>query len=183
MDLQKWISENLPNDELLWKGPMLKQVNWVRDRLVGLVSAGLDERIQVQVISTHMSKSCHLPVYQLLRRDLGLEIVLRSNFHDWKMSVISEDSINADFGGLFHTMSPIEPDYTGDPLCSVYFEGFPQDRIFGYLDEGVRKRWSAEIYGNESLWTAIWLILKNLGAIKPLVWITREAHMKKELEG
>lgn len=180
--LQEWINGHPVRDEMLWKGAFGHQVMFVRDRLVSLFGTGLDYDQQkeiARVISTHRSKSIELPVYQLARPDQDLRIVLRNNFYNWKMSVLSETPIQADFDGLFHTTPPIDPDYTGDQLHPVYFEGFPHDLIFGYLAESDGRRWSAEIPTDESLWTSVFLMMRSLNNVKPLVWLTRESHRKE----
>jgi len=181
--LQAWISEQLVPDEMLWKGAWGHQVQFVRDSLVPLVAVGLDyedHQNVAWVISTHRSKSIDLPVYRLERPDLGLTLILRNNFYNWKLSVISTQPIGADFSGLFHTSPPIDPKYTGDPLHRVYFEGFPEDLIFGYY-EANKQQFSAEIQSDEVLYTALFLLMRQLGAIKPAVWHTAASH-KAELD-
>lgn len=158
--LQEWVNEQLVGDEMIWKGAFGSQISFVR-RLTGLMATGLSYKAMddiTHVIATHRSKSITLPVYELSRPDLGLRLILRDNFHNWKLSVISERPIDADFSGLFHTTPPVEPAYTGEPLSSVYFEGFPGDLIFGYYNDqqgGTRQKWSAEIYGDHSLYTVV----------------------------
>jgi hypothetical protein len=177
--LQRWVSEHVVKDEMLWKGAWGDQIQFVRDTLVGLFSAGLyyeDIAAIPDVISTHRSKSIELPVYELKRSDIGLTLYLRGNFHDWKLSVVSERPIEADFTGLFHTTPPIDPDYTGDSLHPVYFEGFPRELVFGYYEPSDKKRWSACIGGSYTVYTTVFLILRALGVIKPHVWHTPESH-------
>jgi hypothetical protein len=182
--LQKWINERTVGDEMIWKGAFGHQVGFVRDTICNLVGWGLDyedkERI-ADVVSVHTSKSIVLPVYDLRRPDLGLRLVMRNNFYNWKLSVISKKPIIADFSGLFPTTPPVEPDYTGNPLSPVYFEGFPKELIFGYYETSDKKKWSAEIGGDYSLHTTIFLMLRSLDVVKPHQWHTRESH-KKELE-
>lgn len=180
--LQEWANGNPPREEMSWKDGFWDQVVFVRDRLAPLIGVGLgyDEQKQiVTVISTHISKSIRLPVYQLERPDRDLQIILRNNFYNWKMSVLSETPIETDFSGLFHTTPPIEPEYTGDPLHPVYFEGFPNDFIFSYYADSDRRRWSAEIHSDEILYTTIYMIMRSLGHIKPLKWHTRESHQEE----
>jgi len=154
------------------------QIMFARDNLCSLVSAGLPydrERKTLTVISTHRSKSVVLPVYNFERPDLGLRFVARENFYNWKLSVISERPIDCDFAGLFKTTPPIQPEYTGDPLSSVYFEGFPEDLVFGYYETN-KCRFSAEIGGDQAMWTVLFLIMRSVGAIKARPWHTRESH-------
>lgn len=147
--------------------------------LGNMVGVGLpyDEcRKNVLVISTHKSKSCLLPVVEIVRPDLRLRLTIRDNFYDFKLSVESDscliwsDVTNVVFPTLFDTTPPPDPKYTGDYLASVYFEGFPKDRIFGYYQPSGGSRFSASIYGREALWTVIFLIMREVGVIKPLEW-------------
>ena len=145
-DLQEWMNAQMVGDDMLWKGAWGRQLSFARDSLASLVGVGLkyEERKKIAtVISEHRSKSIMLPVYCLTREDLGLKLILRDNFYNWKLSVISEVPIEADFAGLFQTSPPVEPEYTGDPLHPVYFEGFPNDLIFSYYDKSDKKKWSA----------------------------------------
>ena len=177
--LQEWISAQVVADDMLWKGGFGHQMQFIRDTLTGVFSVGLEyeERQQTpMVISTHRSKSITLPVVEFSRPDMELRLVVRHNFYNWKLSVISGTPIEADFTGLFPITFPTEPEYTGNPLSSVYFEGFPEELVFGYYEPSDRKQWSAEIHGDYALWTTVYLIMKTLGVIKPHVWTTKESH-------
>jgi len=179
--LQEWFNAQRAEtpDEMYYKEASGSQVMFVRDQLSYLVASGLvyeEARDICRVISTHTSKSVKLPVYQLSRPDLGLRLILRGNFHDWKLSVISEKPITADFAGLFHTTPPVEPDYTGNELAGVYFEGFPRELVFGYYEASDKLRWSAAIGGQFALWTTVFLIMRASGALGPKEWTTRATH-------
>jgi hypothetical protein len=179
--LQKWISDQIVDDRMRWKGAFGEQMAFIRDSLVPLMGAGLiyhEKKEIADVISTHRSKSIILPVVEVTREDLGVRFTMRDNFHNWKLSVLSEKPIEADFSGLFYTTPPIDKSYTGDPLHHVYFEGFPEDRIFGYYETN-KRRFSAEIWGDQSMWTTVFLIMRSIGAIKPHTWHTRESHRKE----
>lgn len=182
--LQAWSSAQTIGDEMLWKGAWGAQVQYLRDRLSTLVGAGLDyedSRDIAHVISTHRSKSIVLPVCELARPDLGLRLILRNNFYDWKISVVSKRPIVADFSGLFHTTPPIDPTYTGNQLAPVYFEGFLREWVFGYYAESDGRQWSASVGGDAAIWATVFLVMRALGAIKPLIWHTQESH-RKELD-
>jgi hypothetical protein len=96
------------------------------------------------------------------------------------MSVISASEINVDFTGLFYTVPPMDPSYTGDQLASCCFEGFPHELIYGYFEPSDKKKFSAEISGNHTLWTVMFLMMRSFGAIKPCTWHTRESHRADE---
>lgn len=177
--LQDWVNDHVIGDEMYWKGAAGSQISFVRDRLVSLAGWGRywrETKRSVTVISTHTSKSIELPVYKIERP--GLTLILRDNFHDWKLSVISETPIIADFTGMFHTTPPIAPKYTGDQLSSVYFEGFPEQYIFGYYEPSDKKKFSACIGSEYTLCTTVFLILRSLGHVKPMIWHTEETRRK-----
>lgn len=179
--LQSWINAHLVDDEMRWKGAFGHQMSFIRDRLVPLMGEGLiwqEQEAIVDVISTHRSKSIILPVVEVTRQDLGLRFTMRDNFHNWKLSVRSEKPIEADFAGLFHTTPPLDKKYTGDALASVYFEGFPEDRIYRYYEENKRE-FSAEIDGDNALWTTVYLIMRAIGAVQPLKWHTEATHREE----
>ena len=159
---QKWISEHVARDELLWKGAFGDQVSFLRGPLCYAVAWGLKKLEDVEkipdVIGTHRSKSIELPVVEYSRPDLGLRLVVRGNFHDYKLSVESERPIEADFTGLFDVDD-------SDYLSPTLFEGFPKDRIYGPYAKNHRK-FSADIGTDHTLYTTVFLIMRALGAVK-----------------
>lgn len=177
LDLQSWANANEPGKEMFYAQGFWNQVMFLRDDVAGVLSSGLGaySKIEGRVISQHRSKSVNLPVVAFVRPDLELRIVLRNNFYNWKMSVSSKAPIEADFTGLFIESPPLEPDYTGDNLSHVYFEGFPREEIFGYRKSDSLK-WSAEIHSNFDLMTTLFLIMRGLKQVKPLVYTTRATH-------
>lgn len=179
--LQDWFNAQraATPDEMFYKEASGSQIMFVRDQLNYLVASGLyfeEARDICGVISTHTSKSVKLPVYELYRPDLGLRLILRNNFYDWKLSVISAQPIVADFAGLFKTTPPVDEKYTGSELSACYFEGFPRELVFGYYESSDKCQWSAAIGGNFALWTTVFLLMRSLGAVKPLIWHTPESR-------
>ncbi|HEX9640566.1 MAG TPA: hypothetical protein VGB13_04560 [Candidatus Krumholzibacteria bacterium] len=172
--LEEWFNRQwkATPDEMFYKQASGRQIMFVHS-VAALFNAGrkYEEHARVEVIATHTSKSVLLPVYSIERAD-GLRLVMRDNFYNWKLSVISERPIEADFAGLFHTTPPLDSSHNGNPLSPVYFEGFPRELVFGYYEPSDRRRFSAEIWGEHSLWTTIFLILRALGFVKPLRWST-----------
>ncbi|MGN6108748.1 MAG: hypothetical protein ACTHU0_26825 [Kofleriaceae bacterium] len=137
----------------------------------------------VYVIGEHRSKSRTLPVVLYARPDIDTYVVVRNNFYNYKISVSAPRLVrNELFPYLFHTSPPVEPDYTGDPLASCYFEGFPDDLIFDYHSVAEREghgRWSCEVWGETSYKMACFGIMQGLGLIHPKQWNTREAHRRQ----
>lgn len=141
--------------------PYLQQVHFVRDRLAYLVWRDVpyqnlpngvereDVKALVQVVGEHRSKSVRLPVYQLCRPDLGIRFVLRDNYHDWNVSVISERAIPEERGFEFNS------DY-------LFFQGFPDaDQFQGYGHVSHRK-FSFSTTGEHDLYAQIGLIMRNV---------------------
>lgn len=155
--LQKWYREWLKEHEetdLIYAGaggkPSLHQVHFVRDTLSSIVNMGIryedlpktdiglgyEERDAGFVISEHGSKSVRLPVYLLERADLGLKFVLRNNFYDWNITVVSELPVMADLEGFATDISPREKEEgrwqrPGDYWGYCFFQGFPDDMCLG----------------------------------------------------
>lgn len=192
----KWLEEH-KNTDLIYvsrseHGPYLKQVHFIRDNIARLLWADVyyydmprepaprtDCVETAWVIGEHRSKSVRLPVYSIERPDKGIRLVLRDNYHDWKLSVISETSIQSDlFPYLFKTEPPPDPDYTGYDLSACYFEGFPEELVFGYYAQNPSK-WSASLGSDEGLWTVTLVIAKALGIVEPRRSLTRAEHRAK----
>jgi len=181
--IQEWIDQQLVGDEMIWKGSWGRQLEFLRDDLQHLAGAGLSyqkrkEAEVARVISTHRSKSIDLPVVEFARPDLGIRFIVRNNFHNWKLTVLSEKPIEADFGPVFCTKPPPEPEYTGDHLRPVYFEGFPEDLVRGYWSQNKRE-WSAEIHSDHSMWMVVHMCMRALGALPDCRYTTREEHRKQ----
>lgn len=101
---------------------------------------------QIEVISTHMSKSVELPVYRLKLKD-GTIFILRDNFYNWKISVISPKSVTANFVELFDPREVIH---------AVYCEGFPKDLVFGSYSQNSQK-FTVELKNNDEVYMFFWI--------------------------
>jgi hypothetical protein len=181
--LQEWVKQQTVDDKMSWKEASEEQMRFLFDlQDLVLIDIPREERLNhILVISTHCSKSISLPVVKIERPDHSLTFILRNNFYNWKLSVISKEPVVANFDGLFFTVPPIEPEYTGDPLHRCYFEGFPQEYIFGYYEKSDKKKWSCELHDDSYLQITLFLIMRSLGFIKPNKWHTKESH-RKELD-
>lgn len=181
--IDEWMRTHPIGLEKLWKGAAGDQLEFVRDviarSLMGkeLTLDDFQRRNVCTIISEHRSKSIKLPVYMINRPDWGLCLVLRNNFYNWKLSVISKQPIMSFFDDLFYCHPPRDEDYTGDCLHPVYFEGFPEDLIFSYYGPSDKKTWSAEIRDNHRLYMTIVLILRALGHTQCLRQTTEEEHL------
>jgi hypothetical protein len=154
VDVTAWVRVNKPNDNLIYKDGLAEQVCFVRDTLGGRLLGNYfeSERNPIMVISTHTSKSVLLPVYQITLPKHGIEIILRYNFYDWKISIASEEPIECDFMGLFDEKQRIP---------AIYCEGFPYDKVYGSYAEN-HSKFTFEIGTNYDLYTLMFLLKKCL---------------------
>ena len=136
--LQDWANAHEPKDEMLWKRGYWDQIVFVRDEIHRLFVVTYEEskKNPVMVVSTHTSKSIELPVYSI--KIPGIEVRMRYNFYDWKVSIRSDLPVPDVFHNIINK---------GEKVHQVYFEGFQNDWIFGSYREDPHQ-FSVEI-GNE----------------------------------
>jgi len=157
IDLLTWSRVNDTKDTMIYKDGFWTQVIFIRNTIMGLLSDSYEdyESNLAMVINTHMSKSILLPVYQINLKKYGITMILRDNFHDWKVSVISEKALNVDFKEVFKEDSK--------PIPKVYCEGFIEEQVFGrYIDN--KNKFTVEVYDDNRLYVFIYLLkdyLKN----------------------
>jgi len=123
--LQDWIMGNIPEDKMLWKDSMEKQVLFIRDTLYQAFPIKTREEFNqfkdsLMVISEHASKSINLPVYRVSWK--GMVCILRNNFYDWKVSVRSAKKISVDLS-LYGFK-------TKEEVTHGYCEGFKAEWVY-----------------------------------------------------
>lgn len=155
VNVTAWIRVNEPNPNLLYGKGLGKQLCFVRDEINPLLRSSYKEWVENEplVISTHRSKSVLLPVYQIKLEKYGIEMILRNNFYDWKVSIKSEKTLSFDFMGLFDTKKEIN---------AVYCEGFPKDKVYGSFEKN-SSQFTIEIDSNYELYTFFFLLKNYLG--------------------
>lgn len=159
IDLLTWSRVNEPDDKMTYKDSYWRQITFIRDKINYLLNDGetyeyISEN-PVLVINTHRSKSIILPVCKINLTRYGIIIILRNNFYDWKISVVSEQDLNVDFKEIFNEKEAIH---------YVYCEGFQENQVFGLFTES-KKEFTVSIGGNENLYVFMYLLknyLKNL---------------------
>ena len=148
--LTDWEQKHRPDENLLWKGGFREQISFVSNVISGILAKDSDEleqiSSQIEVISTHRSKSVKLPVYCLKLKD-GTTFVMRDNFYDWKISVITLKSVNTNFVELFNPEKVIH---------AVYCEGFPEDLVFGSYSQNSRQ-FTIELKDNYQVYMFFWI--------------------------
>lgn len=155
VDVTAWMRVNEPRKELIFAKGLSEQVCLVRDMLCSLLHPSYEEWYSnpPMVISTHCSKSVKLPVFQIKLEKYGIEIILRYNFYDWKVSVNSEKPLDFDFMGLFDENKEI---------LSVYCEGFPLDKVYGSYKKN-KSKFTIKISSHYNLYTFFYLLKNHLG--------------------
>ena len=157
--LKDWRNDNVPSNSLTFGPGSGQQCQFVLDNLGSLfvqeVPSGrsLQDVIDnvVYVVSTHASKSVKLPVFRLIHPNGGLELVMRNNFHNWQVSVISSRPVEDIFYGLFNTMRKVD---------AVYCEGFDPAWVFGSY-ENDQQRFTVTLSDDFTLFTFLWLLTKS----------------------
>ena len=158
VDVNAWMRVNEPDEKLIYAKGLVNQVYFVRDTLCSLMRSTYEEWRDNPplVISTHYSKSVKLPVFQINLEKYGIEMVLRYNFYDWKISVKSDKSLDFDYMGLFNPTKKIP---------SVYCQGFPKNKVYGSYEQS-HSQFTIEIYSGYDLYTFIFLLKNYLGIKK-----------------
>lgn len=155
IDLQQWAIDNEPSKEMYFYDGYWHQIMLVRDQFTSLVfGSRMEGEGNRTVIGTHLSKSILLPVYQMVVEELGLTLVLRCNFHDWKVSVISEMPIICDFMKLFNP---------NDKWSTHYCEGFRSEHILPSYTES-NTGFTVELANDFTLHTFLWVLMHHLRA-------------------
>lgn len=158
VDVTAWMRVNDPDENLKYAKGFGEQVCFVRDYLCELLNSNYEEMYEnpPMVIGIHYSKSVKLPVYQINLEKYGIEIVLRYNFYDWKISIKSDKPLNFDYMGLFNPTEEIE---------SHYCQGFPEDKVYGSYEQN-HSQFTIEIESYYDLYTFIFLLKNYLGIKK-----------------
>lgn len=147
--LQEWINKNIPKNELLWKDAALRQCMFVRDRLlyafIGCFASTnisfKDKNLSWSVVSQHTSKSITLPVYKI--EIYGVTFILRDNFHNWMVSVESNNPVVIPKGFEFGD--------TTEQIHSCYCEGFAKEWVYQPYSEN-NKKFTIEIHSDYELY-------------------------------
>lgn len=118
MPLQKWLTENQPKPEMLWKGAFGQQAilfNFIADFYC----------LDLFVVSTHRSKSIDLPVVYIPIKD-HTELIIRDNFHDQAVSITT-------------TINPLD-------LPTILAENPSKEKISSCYCEGFKDEWCFDTY-------------------------------------
>lgn len=135
IQLKKWLKDNYPKDEMLWKGSAQDQFHFMSRLIITAFPLKTEQgfkdfQTNLCVISTHTSKSVVLPVYEIFWN--GFSFMLRGNFYDWKISIDCPIPIFINFEkfGLFDPSVKIN---------FVYCEGFKKEWVYNCYSENIKQ--------------------------------------------
>lgn len=157
--LTDWWPNNAPASNLVYRTFYGQQCQFVSNTIGGLLTLDTPRDYKwrstfensVFVISTHISKSVKLPVFHFVHPDGGLELVMRNNFYDWKVSVISSTPVKDNFYGLFDSKLKVD---------AVYCEGFDRAWVFDSYEQN-QHQFTIELDNDNILFTFLWLIING----------------------
>lgn len=137
------------DDDLLWKKAAEHQEIFVRDK-IGMHLT----KSPIFVVSTHMSKSCLLPVYAF-KLSNGIEFIMRENFYGWVISIRSPFTIEK-LPSFCHGDGGSEKNYAGD-ISDCYCEGFHDSWVYAFANENFKYS-TFRVYDDYDLYTLIYLL-------------------------
>lgn len=132
--LKEWSAVNIPADDLIWQSPCATQIQFIIHNLSKVLN------VEIQAIGIHRSKSIVLPVYyfELVSGERKICCVMRNNFYNWNVSIISEISIPFDIIQYVKDIISVED----TNYC--FYEGFPKE--FSYLEPISKNEYKFSFY-------------------------------------
>jgi hypothetical protein len=147
MKLQDWMRENQITSDMLWKSSDQNQLYFMGRKIAPMCNQNGD----IEVISTHRSKSIDLPVYDISIGTM-VRFIVRDNFYNWKVSGKSEVDLGIDFKGLIDENKRIS---------ACYCEGFPEDLVFGPYNDN-KRAFTVDLPNQYTVYVFFWLITRFL---------------------
>jgi len=145
VDITTWVRVNTVKDTMHYKEARSEQVCFIRDVIGRIFFKKYYERPKVNVISTHMSKSVLLPVYEI--KIPGLTITIENNFYSFGCSVEADMEVDCDFMGL---IKEFEDDQ--------WLYGFPDNKKFKHWANYNNKKFSFEVTSKYEFYTILFLL-------------------------
>lgn len=160
VDVNAWFRVNEPNKDLMYAECVTLQVRFIRDIICKLLRPNYEEfRDNLpQVISVYYPKSkpVKLPVFQINLEKYGVELVLRYNVDNWKISIKSEDPLYLNHSGLFNPK---------EEFSYLDCEGLPEDKVYGSYDQS-HSKFTIRVSSDYDLYTLMFLLKNDLGIKK-----------------
>lgn len=147
--LIEFMRENELDEKLIYKKAAENQMIFVRDK-IGMHLT----KSPIFVLSTHMSKSCLLPVYGFKLTN-GIEFIMRENFYGWVVSIRSPFTIEK-LPDFCH--GDKNDDGTND-IHECYCEGFHKSWVYAFANENFKYS-TFRVHEDYDLYTLIYVLNK-----------------------
>jgi hypothetical protein len=150
--LSMWLYANQPKDTMLWRGGFATQAEWMpRMSDYGVHS-------EPRVVATHRSKSIDLPVPAILLGDPSKDwavMMLRDNFHDVNVAVVSNVGLTLDLGLVLNEMS--RDQYQAAKRRAQAYSGMNKTTAAQWEDGSWYRDWNGGtlIIENGKIWVAM----------------------------
>ena len=155
--LIEFMRDNELDSNLIYKKAAENQMIFVRDK-IGTHLA----KSPIFVVSTHMSKSCLLPVYAF-KLSNGIEFIMRENFYGWVVSIRSPFTIDK-LPDFCHGDGGKDKNYAED-ISDCYCEGFRESWVYSFANENFKYS-TFRVHEDYDLYTLIYLLNKLNGTEK-----------------
>lgn len=158
MGIQAWMNAMALGREDWFKGMAGTQTMWMRDKLAPLFNDYDHDRkdeIYGHVVSTHTSKSQHLPVVEFSNENMVVRY--RDNFHNHIISVELSDHVK------IPTILPQWHDLfkRDHVVLDCYAEGFDKSWVHGSYDADPHGKFTVELWSpKEGVWAFMWILTR-----------------------
>jgi hypothetical protein len=169
-DFQEWLVKHEPKENMIYFQAYWNEALFIRDNkfIMYMEPSNIQGHIDsgnmtiankyssnIKVISTHTSKSILLPVIEIKLKSNSLTVkedvtlIMRYNFHDWKISVKSTKDLEF----------PIElfSDGIKKDISGCYCEGFKNEWIYPSYNKS-KKEFTVELYSSYEIYTFLFLL-------------------------
>jgi len=158
--LQIWAINNRPEEKMIWENSFWNYIILLRDTIIPMFfwdgnkyNYKMDKYTEhvdnnVDIIGEHTSKSILNPVLKIKYKDC--EIIMRYNYYDWNITIVSENEIEFP-NGLFDKDKP-----------DCYYQGFPDKYITKTAYNQSKKRFSCCVESHYNFYTFMFLLKNKL---------------------
>ena len=117
--IEKFFDEHPISEDMVFRDAAMHQ----KDILTATASLlNIDDETDIEIVGKHRSKSIDLPVVKYFLPK-GSTLIVRNNFHDWAVSVVSKQPLNTE------ALAAIGLNLETKSSC--YYEGFLRSSVFG----------------------------------------------------
>lgn len=161
LNFQKWLMNNRPSEEMIYERAFFDTYVFWREKILEMFTDEFYKKNRnynrvykeinknVEVVGTHMSKSIVHPVLRIVYH--GVTIVVRYNFYDYEIAVISDKPIYIPMEKLFYSK-------TGN----FFYQGFPEEYIIKDKYEDNKCKFIAGLDNHYQFYTFMYLLQRQI---------------------